>query len=316
MAHEVETMFSGSSQTPWHELGEVIEGTATSAEALKLSGLDWRVRLERVMVANPEWRRDDQVIDDAAIVRETDGRVYGIVSPSYVPLQNDELFAVGDALRENGARWETAGSLQLGKRVWALMRLADDDGGDDVAGGDIVRSYLLLGNSHSGHRTADIALTSVRVVCANTYRMATLGNSMMLRFRHDADLQHNLAAAGKVLEAAASQRQTFIDASRKLVATPLAYDEQLRFLREQLAIPEEPKGQLARKLEVATDMLRWEREHSPEANSAWTAFNAVTHFTTHNEGRQEADARLASIVDGPRDAVNQRAFAAALALAS
>ena len=47
----------------------------------------------------------------------------GVVTDRYKVIQNEEAFAFTDTLLGEGVRYETAGSLQEGRRVWMLARL-------------------------------------------------------------------------------------------------------------------------------------------------------------------------------------------------
>lgn len=75
MSAEVETMFYVSNEenerfTPWHGLGTSVEKAPTSAEAIKLAGLDWEVVQTDVLNGI-----DNSVIEGyKANVRSTDGK--------------------------------------------------------------------------------------------------------------------------------------------------------------------------------------------------------------------------------------------------
>jgi len=60
--------------------------------------------------------------------------------------------------------FETVGSLNGGRRVWVLATLPEYI----EVGGDPVRPYVLLMNSHDGSTAVIAATTPVRVVCQNT----------------------------------------------------------------------------------------------------------------------------------------------------
>ena len=323
MAHEVETMFSGKAVTPWHGLGSVLEGTLTSARALEASGLDWRVRLEAVQVANPEWRRDGQAVPSVAILREKDSAVLGASGLGYRPVQNETLFAVGDTLTEAGARWETAGSLYGGRRVWGLMRLDESLPGEVVAG-DAVRPYLLLANAHDGLRCAELLLTTVRVVCANTYRVATMsGGHGVFRLRHTANVEVRMAQAAQLLRKARDRYDEFMDTARLLNRHKVTKDEQVDLVAEALGIERGPelRGLLKKKLERAVMCLEAERASAADPDSLWTAFNGVTRFSTHaarvlGKGRDAEERRLDNSTWSTTAQANDRALAAATQMAA
>lgn len=120
MAANVETMFSVR-VTPWHGLGEIIQEAPTSDDAIRIAGLDWRVIQSELIC-----KENGQVIDGFKVnIRDTDKKTLGIVTDRYKIVQNSEAFAFTDALLGEGVRYETAGSLASGRRVWMLAKLED-----------------------------------------------------------------------------------------------------------------------------------------------------------------------------------------------
>src|SRR5262245_63968878 len=154
MAHLVENMLSVGKRT-WHGLGTVLQAPPTVEEGLRLAGLDWEVRRERLFTAG------GQEAPAYAVVRDSDGRVLGAVGERYRPLQNREAFAWFEPFLAAGeASLETAGSLADGSRVWVLARLNRVP--LEVAPGDEVVKYLLLSNSHDGSLAVQIGRASCR----------------------------------------------------------------------------------------------------------------------------------------------------------
>ena len=117
MSANVETMFYVR-KTPWHGLGTRVIEAPCSKEALALAGLDWKVIQESIYTEKKEAIEGYKVN-----VRDSDRKVLGVVSDRYKIVQNQEAFAFTDGLLGEGIRYETAGSLQNGKRVWILARL-------------------------------------------------------------------------------------------------------------------------------------------------------------------------------------------------
>jgi len=85
-----------------------------------MSGLNWNVIQKPIMTTSytpiPGYK---------ANIRDTDNRVLGVVTDRYRVVQNSEAFAFTDALLGEGVRYETAGSLQDGKKIWILAKLSD-----------------------------------------------------------------------------------------------------------------------------------------------------------------------------------------------
>lgn len=114
------------------------------------------------------YRSGDAIAGYKVNVRDRDRKVLGVVSDRYRIVQNREAFSFTDALLGNGVRYETAGSLQEGKRVWLLARLPREY----IIAGERISPYLVFSNSHDGSGAVRVALTPIRVVCNNTLNLA------------------------------------------------------------------------------------------------------------------------------------------------
>lgn len=149
MSAEVETMFYLRKE-PWHGLGTQVMEAPNSKEALKLAGLDWKVVQEPLITG-----AGDMVDGYKANVRNTDNRVLGVVGDRYRIVQNEEAFAFTDDLLGYGVRYETAGSLQGGKKVWMLAHMPQEY----IIVGEHISPYLLFSNSHDGSGAVKVAIT-------------------------------------------------------------------------------------------------------------------------------------------------------------
>ena len=117
MAANVESMFYVR-EAPWHGLGVKVDDAPDSSTALYLAGLDWRVVQKALVTA------DGYLVPGfKANVRETDHQVLGVVTDRYRVVQNEEAFAFTDELIGEGVTYETAGSIQHGRKTWILAKL-------------------------------------------------------------------------------------------------------------------------------------------------------------------------------------------------
>jgi len=185
MAANVETMFY-TREKPWHGLGTRVEESPTSADALQLAGLFWKVLQEPIYTdvggMIPGYR---------ANVRDTDRKVLGVVTERYKVIQNEEAFAFTDELLGNGVRYETAGSLQEGKKVWLLARLPREY----IISGERISPYLVFSNTHDGSGAVRVAITPIRICCNNTLNLALSTAKKSFSMIHTGDIK------GKVQEA-------------------------------------------------------------------------------------------------------------------
>ena len=134
MAANVETMFYVR-ETPWHGLGTRVLEAPSSQEALRLSGLDWNVIQEPIYT-----KENERIPSYKANVRDSDRKTLGVVTDRYKVIQNTEAFAFTDALLGEGVRYETAGSLQDGKRIWLLAHMPHEY----IIGGEHISPYLQM----------------------------------------------------------------------------------------------------------------------------------------------------------------------------
>ena len=134
MAANVESMLYVR-QAPWHGLGVRVETAPSSEEALRLSGLNWNVIQQPIKT-----RGGVEIPGYKANLRDVDNQVLGVVTDRYRVVQNAEAFAFTDALLGEGVKYETAGSLQNGRKIWLLAKLPDRY----IIEGDQVEPYIDL----------------------------------------------------------------------------------------------------------------------------------------------------------------------------
>ena len=189
MSANVETMFY-TREKPWHGLGTQVMEAPTSAAALSLAGLDWRVIQKSLLtydeIPGPGFK---------ANLRDSDNQVLGVVTDRYKVVQNEDAFAFTDSLLGEGVTYETAGSLQNGRRTWILAKLPQRY----IISGDEITPYLVFMNSHDGSGAIKAAMTPIRVVCQNTLNLALAKAKRTWSADHVGDIQGKLEDARDTL---------------------------------------------------------------------------------------------------------------------
>ena len=148
------------------------------------------------MVQQPIQTVDGPVIPGfKANIRDQDGQVLGVVTDRYKVVQNEDAFAFTDELLGEGVSYETAGSLQNGRRIWILARLPQRY----VISGDEVAPNLVFMNAHDGTGAIKAAMTPVRVVCQNTLNLALATAKRSWSINHTGDIQGKLNDARDTL---------------------------------------------------------------------------------------------------------------------
>ena len=275
MAANVETMFSVR-EKPWHGLGKIVMEAPTSKDALRLAGLDWNV------VQEPIYTEFNEVVERyKANVRDSDRKVLGVVSDRYKVVQNADAFSFTDELLGKGVRYETAGSLQEGKKVWLLARLPREY----IIGGERISPYLVFSNTHDGSGSVKVAVTPVRVVCNNTLNLALDTASRSFSMVHTGNIQDKIQEAKDTLFMAESYMDC-LGAEFEQLRRQKMTDAQVKEFMELLLPIEKDSTQIQSKniLRLREDLKRRYYD-APDlqkvGNNAYRFINAVSDFATH-----------------------------------
>ncbi len=278
MAHEIESMFFNG-ETPWHGLGVRLPEAPTTGEAIRAAGLDWHV------ITRPCVTVDGVPVPAQATVRESDGRVLGVVGPAYEPLQNREAFAFFDPLVAAGdVTLETAGSLRDGQRVWVLARLARDPVVIVKQADDVVLRYLLLSNSHDGTLAVRVGFCPIRVVCANTMAIAhEHATSKLLRIKHTKGVNDTLTEIREAMNLASAEFEATAEQLRRLAATPIVADDLKKYVKRvfELGDADDAQDEAGKRiLSRVTPLFEEGRGNDLPGvrGTLWAAYNSVTEY--------------------------------------
>ena len=271
MSHNVESCFSVR-EVPWHGLGTIIQEAPDSAAALKLAGLDWSVKQVPVLYEGQETGHQFNV-------RESDNRVLGVVGGRYKPVQNAEAFAFTDELVGGDVRYETAGSLADGKRVWMLAKMPDTRVLDDV-----VEPYLCLTNGHDGFSSLKVCMTPVRVVCQNTLNMALKGAKRTWTVRHSGNINAKMEEAQQTLGLAQDYMEKFAEEAEELYSIKVSPAQFEKLSNTLFPITDE----MSRRKEEAQYLLQCQLKEAWGMDdlgnikgTGWGFMNAVSDMSTH-----------------------------------
>lgn len=277
MPANVETMVSVR-EIPWHGLGTIVDEHLTAAEALKASGLDWRVEKVPLYVKDPGGgKRRLEVPNKFGIQRQTDGKVLGVVGGHYVPFQNVEAFQFFDNLVDDGeAKYETAGSLYGGEHVWIMAKVPE---GINIGGQDPHEVYLLLMNRHDGTGSITSAVTPVRVVCSNTANLAMKRAKREWKVRHVSNVGARVQEARDALTLTFTYLEEFQERAEALLAQTMSLRSFGNFidkLGEDL-----DKSEAALESMKETTMTLFQEGETLEniRGTKWAAFNAVSEWS-------------------------------------
>lgn len=273
MPANVETMFYVK-EKPWHGLGTMVEEAPTSADALKLAGLDWTIE------GKPIYDERGKVINGFyANTRSSDGSVMGIVGSRYSIVQNEEAFAFTDSLIGEGVTYETAGSLRGGRQIWLLGKMPER-----YIVGDKFEPYICFVNSHDGTGAVRACMTPIRVVCNNTLNLALSTAKRSWSTPHRGDVKSRLDEARQTLQLA-DQYMKDLAAKADQLANEKMTEEQVVIVLDKMfelakdATDRQKKTAQDAKNEIVCCMLHPDLANF--LNTKWGFINAVSDFVGH-----------------------------------
>ena len=302
--HNVESMFSAGRLKPWHyaetsEVTKLIQEAPTSKDALHYAGLDWEV------LQTPVFTEDFMEIPNyKANIRSTDKSVLGIVTDRYKIVQNTEAFEFTDAIvgeTENGVvKYETAGSLCGGRKIWLLAKMPVQKVLDDD-----VEPYMFFSNSHDGSGAIKVGMTPIRIVCNNTLNMALAGAKRSWSTKHVGDMKSKLEEAKMCLSMADKYMQN-LDIEADRLANAKLYKEQIdEILDEMFPVDDDTTERKKNNVQSVKDSF-YVAYFMPDilkfGESAWRAINSMSDMITHSTPKRNTknfnENRWGKIMDG------------------
>jgi phage/plasmid-like protein (TIGR03299 family) len=323
--------FFSVKQKAWHGLGQIVEDYPTSAEAIQYAGLDYTVEKRPLFtntLANDLSDLDTgiafpkaDVPNFFATVRNDNNAVLGVVGKDYEVIQNADAFQFFDAIvgGEGGIKYETAGALGKGERIFITAKLHDYI---KVGKQDLIEQYLFLTTSHDGFGSITAAFTPTRIVCNNTLNAALRNNSNAIKIRHTASANDRLKQAHTLMgisHVMAEELEELFNHWTKVRIT----DKQVKQLIEVAMSPNKEvlknlKDGNTEKLSTtytnivdnafAYAMSNPTQQMETTAGTLFGAYNAVTGYYQNVRNFKDGDAKFKSIMDGTAKQRAQVAF--------
>lgn len=281
MSANVETMFY-TRVAPWHGLGVCVENAVSSEKALKVSGLDWSVVQNSIIT-----EESVPIPGYKANIRNTDNKILGVVSDRYKVVQNAEAFAFTDALLGDGVTYETAGSLQDGRKIWLLAKLPKKY----TIGGEQIEPYLVFSNSHDGSGAIKVAMTPVRVVCQNTLNLTLSTAKRVWSAAHVGEISEKMYQARNTLLLAEKYMVELGDEFSRLSKVTLTDRKVMEYIEMLLPMDENPSAARRRNIDRIREDLKIRYFKAPDleqvGNNAYRFMCAVSDFATHAKPLRE-----------------------------
>lgn len=324
---------------PW-AIGKDVSDCNSSAEVMHKAGLDFIVDKCELMAKMPFGLNRNNLVNPLAGEFAKDGNVYrelcgyyatyrvdnneplGLVKAKYEVVQNIDAFNFfDDAIGEGKARWDRAGILNGGRKIYLSAKLPIET----KVGGDEIDNYLVFSNSHDGTSSVNIMFTPLRVICTNMLNAGLKSADAYIRIRHTESAKQKLQRGAEILRIACKHAATVQDYYNSLLTVKMTDKEVMEYLANlQLTDKErellldydningykrlilkdyrtmEVTGVSQRKANQIASMFEYYCDGIGQksiAGTAWGAYNAVTGFYS-NVANLEGEKRVESLLYG------------------
>jgi len=323
--------FFSVKEKAWHGLGQIVADYPTSAEAIRYAGLDYTVE-KRPLFTNSLPNELNEMSESFAFpkidvpnffatVRTDNNSVLGVVGKDYEVVQNADAFQFFDAIvgGESGIKYETAGALGKGERIFITAKLPEYI---KVGKQDLIEQYLFLTTSHDGFGSITAAFTPTRIVCNNTLNAAMRNHSGGIKIRHTASANDRLKQAHTLMGISHVMAQELEELFNYWTNVRIT-DKQVKKL---IQVAMAPNKEVISNLELGlTDKLSTTytnivdnayayamadptQQMETTAGTLFGAYNAITGYYQNVRNFKDGDAKFKSIMDGTARQRAQVAF--------
>ena len=129
---------------------------------------------------------------------------------------------------------------------------------DVVAADDTLNRYVLFTTSHDGKACLHVIPTSVRVVCANTYRAAVKEDK---GYRHTGDMQRKLELARQYVSQFDEAFTLYRDNARRLAEMPIGSELEKRYIETLFPVVKETPGKPNRSKSIRDNKVQKVRDN-------------------------------------------------------
>lgn len=249
------------------------------------------------------------------IQRSDSGLILGVPSSEFSLITHGRKAEYGTASMEQiiemfvgeGVKFETAGSCREGRYVWALMYL---DEPYKVPGDSEHLPFMALLNSHDGGGACKLTKTQVRVVCWNTWQMASAEgdrHGQQIVFRHTGDVSQKITEAQATIADLRTDQQHYVELAKMMLAVKATDRQRDSFLEEFIPNPAEHGEQVSDRVQGNINLARatWKAIHDKSvtcediAGSAWGVVQASSEYLDYTRRYRNTDSLLGrSILNG------------------
>ncbi|QFP94710.1 hypothetical protein I5G59_gp90 [Mycobacterium phage LilMcDreamy] len=301
MSHEIDNTagrysYADSQTDAWHQLGQQVGHKMLPAEALEAANMNgWDVR----KVAH------EQIVPDGlggTVTVAAPGKftvlrtnpvtlmpeALAVVGDRFQPFQNEETTdLLYDITDQSGAAIETIGALDGGRRTFVTMKMPTHIEFTSPLTGEIDKTevYLAIINHHDGEGSLRALVTPIRIVCANTQRIAERNAKSTVALRHTgsptaklAEVRNLLGLTFKLTDVYAAEMEALVKAERDEAWVRAVFNDVFGVNDSET---EKMRNGRIERVSAVMDLHRNSPTVAPFLGTVYGAYNAVTEYADH-----------------------------------
>ena len=267
----------------WNEIGTEVTGTNRNVEdILSQANLDYSV--EKTDIFTKIGNYDVKIDGKQAVVRN-DGKIYGVVSDKYTPIQNVDAFDFIKNIDEN-IEFVKAGETKAGL-IYLIGKLQEKK-----ILGDEFTPYVIFQNGHNGLYSLKMAICPLRIVCQNQFNMAFKESNSTFNIKHSRNIESKVRTAAESLAQFNHYMTVFEQKAEKFALQGVNEERLQMFLNFMFPVDENATDRIKRNVEESKhDFLQAYNsdDNSNFRGTAWGLLNGLTDYITHSTYKRKVD---------------------------
>jgi phage/plasmid-like protein (TIGR03299 family) len=245
---------------------------------LQNTKLNWNVRSEELRTASGIILNDYK-----ALVRDDNNTPLSVVSQTYQPFQNSELYELLEKVsRQTGVAIEKCGYFGEGQKVYIQLKTDDLS----MPKGDKVKGYITGINSFDGTTSLAFGNSSITISCMNTFYAAM--RELKTKIRHTKNMSIHIDAVCKDIDVAIQQEKRMFERIKRMsevTMTDKVKDlvvKALFNLDSTLDLQKEDAVSTVTRNRINHFGIDLKTELDSKGANLWGLFSGVTRYTTHS----------------------------------
>jgi phage/plasmid-like protein (TIGR03299 family) len=245
---------------------------------LQNTKLNWNVRSEELRTASGIILNDYK-----ALVRDDNNQPLSVVSQTYQPFQNSELYELLEKVsRQTGVAIEKCGYFGEGQKVYIQLKTDDLS----MPKGDKVKGYITGINSFDGTTSLAFGNSSITISCMNTFYAAM--RELKTKIRHTKNMSIHIDAVCKDIDVAIQQEKKMFERIKRMsevTMTDKVKDlvvKALFNLDSTLDLQKEDAVSTVTRNRINHFGIDLKTELNEKGQNLWGLFSGVTRYTTHS----------------------------------